>query len=125
MRVLTAAILLFCFAPTAAFSLTNGKLFEYCKPYADRAFKLQNVTDQVCDTYVVATAMYASRMCFDVGRNNSEAMKLFAGDKDMDMTKIRAIIQTYVNEMAKNKSKWDYEASNESSKAITKTAPCK
>ena len=126
-------------AHNSALAFTNGDLYEKCKPFADRAFKPTVDSargDFTCSTYFRAAADFGWQFCESYGKliNDGEfsgetrsalsIARSLSGLSFVGEAEMKAAIQDYVNEMAKNPEQWKYNPSFDVQTSFKKISPC-
>ena len=136
MRVLILILIFLVPLSSHSFALSNGQLYQYCKPFADRAFEGKTTDDLMCVSYFRGVADSGLRNCGilkdiiarpDVSTEQKavfNAAMLSAGLGFTDGEKLKPAIQLFVNEMATVPEKWDAMAIWVAHSSIQKVAPC-
>ena len=102
-----------------------GLIYEWCKPFADRAFKLENTKDLACQVYFQGIADTAGQLCFLAkDRDYKDKVKALGGEAALigvehllqfssdDFSKNKnAVIQMFVNDAKDHPENWDTAAS--------------
>ena len=127
MRVLILTLILLVPLSSNAFAMTNEVLYKWCKPYADRAFKVEENLDVKCLAYFTGALEYANHICYimtDAAKNDTGsafARSFFGASEDANS---EALIQAYVNKMKNEPERWRYTPNAALREVFTKVAPC-
>jgi len=109
--IFTTLATVFVALSTPAHAMSNGDLYQFCKPYADRAFKAEAANDLACIGYFKGTADAGSRTCDNLGRvveiiDASDEVKAnfllltsMEGIGEITEADMRAAIQDFINKM--------------------------
>lgn len=141
MRLLMLTLTLLVSLSSNSFAITNGQLYQDCKPFADRAFKGETHADVSCVAYFRGVSDFGVDLC--------ASLKSAADNPDTDMPNMKpalsiaygsiatvsglglasgdtfmAAIQLFVNEMAASPEKWEGMAAGAVHASLRKVAPC-
>ncbi len=127
-------------AISPAQALTVGKLYEYCKPYADRGFELKNEKDVACLMYFQGISDAVGQLCHyakdkefrDMVKAEVNELGLVGLDSFFEtfssdsFTKNRnAVIQKFINLAKDDPDDWGFTASSLVFQAANKMSSCK
>ena len=140
MRLLVTTIILTLMAQPV-WAMTLEGLYNTCKPYADRGFKLSDSSDVVgvykdgiCEGYVIATIEQLQSVCLVYEWAKKEKAHLpdyVAGTKlaatvhgtSANLGNLNAVIQLIVNYAAANPEEWEFTPN--ATDWLPKAFPCK
>ena len=137
MRVLILTLILVVPLSLDSFALSNGRLYQYCKPFADRAFEAKTNDGLTCATYFRGVAdsglltcnslkgVIASPQLSPEEKIVGRAIMESEGLAPTDGSKLKPAIQLFVNKMAASPEEWDSGAIWAVHNSIQKVAPCK
>ena len=98
MRFIAQAIVVFCFfIPQKTNAMTNGGLYEFCKPFADSGFKASSSEDLMCVGYVMGVGETA-----DLAYCHIKTSFGFP----FNSSSFNAVVQDYVNRMKSEPNLW-------------------
>jgi hypothetical protein len=136
MRVLILSLILLVPLTSSSFAMSTGDLYQYCKPFADRAFEGKTSDDLACVTYFRGVADSGFKTCATIKEVitkpelSAEQKAVFnvvmttEGLAFADGSKLKPAIQLFVNEMAASPEKWDSGAIWRVYNSLQKVAPC-
>ena len=120
-----------------SFALSNGQLYQYCKPFADRAFEAKTNDDLTCVTYFRGVADSGVLTCNSLkGVIASPKLSLeqkIVGRAIMESeglgpasgAQLKPAIQIFVIGMAESPEKWEEIAVSFAHDSLRKVTPCK
>ena len=135
-RIILAAIA-FVILVTPSWRFTNGDLLQYCKPFANNAFKFDGLnTDEsfkanLCYSYIMGQVDAGNFLCDsinimikeDISKNPREAgaIAMMFGNS-AKRSQLNAVIQTFINYAEANPKDWEYRVN--AMAWLTKDYPC-
>lgn len=132
----TLATVFVALSTPACAGLSNGKLYENCKPFVDRAFSSPDVAAVTCIGFFRGIADAGHRICTNwehiitddqyptEARKAISIVRSYEGLKLVKEGDLKAAVQHYVNGMSKTPEKWQYIASLDVHNSLKKMAPC-
>lgn len=130
MRVLVLTLILLVSLSSNSFAMNNESLYKWCKPYADRAFKMEVNNDLGCLAYITGAADYADLVCFTMNLQVKKEPReifiqsYFGATVDANNKNVDALIQAYLNKMKNEPEKWQYSPKESLREIFTELMPC-